>query len=327
MSDGARGNDRIRHVENFTYEIPELVQNIIGHTSSSMTQPSVIEFASLDEVDFTGRADPVLDFAIPVQGLRHDCRLNRHVANDHMYVAFHGRVDRTKRPPPAFARWNWHMIWRAPILCLADPLLSLDPDLRAGWFIGTREIDVADAAARIILKVADRLGIPSDRIVCYGSSAGGFSAIAVALRLHAGRFVALNPQTCVHAYHEGRVRPFSRAFDSRRTLQQNAAAYPERWSVIRAYAAARSGGRGVRGVIVQNKADVFHYERHFLPFCSSLSIPPEGGYAPTGDVRAVVFEDECGHQRESPPLARMIATELVPWALGAKVAGQETECR
>src|SRR5687768_3036003 len=112
-----------------------------------MSQTSVSEFASLEELNFTGQESLVIDFAVPVQGLRYDCRLNRREAADHMYVTFNSAFNRATHSIPLFARWNWHTIWRAPILSLFDPLLSLHADLRTGWFIGTREMDAADAAA------------------------------------------------------------------------------------------------------------------------------------------------------------------------------------
>jgi hypothetical protein len=254
----------------------------------------------------------LVNFTTTVEGMRYDCRLNDRVAGDVLYVIFNGAVDRDKYPVPVFARWNWHALFNAPILAVFDPALHLDPKLRVGWSMGTRTHDATAVMARIATATARVLGIEEGRVVCYGSSSGGFAAITVAARMQQGRFVAYNPQTEVLRYYRGHVRDMAAVFAQGETAEDLAAAHPLRWSAIEALRGACTQGRDVRGVIAQNTVDRYHYEGHYLPFCEAFGLPPQGGTDAAGRFISTMYEDPKGHGPESPDVAKQIVETFVP---------------
>ena len=136
------------------------------------------EFDCIDKITLT--AGNVIDFSVIKHGLQLDCRLNQKVQNDYLIVTPNGAVDRKKAELPAFARWNWHGIFNSNILAISDPTLHFDGDIPIGWFSGTKYQNVAAFTADVVVKVASLIGIPANRIIFWGSSAGGFASISLA---------------------------------------------------------------------------------------------------------------------------------------------------
>jgi len=128
-----------------------------------------------------------------------------------LYVLLSGARDLKSRAWPNFDRWSWAPVFPGSVLCVADPTLALDTDrLRIGWYVGTRERDWLQGLADLVGAVADKAGVATRQVVCYGSSAGGFGALALACRLGDATAVAINPQTDVLKYHVRPVRQFLR---------------------------------------------------------------------------------------------------------------------
>lgn len=254
----------------------------------------------------------IFNFSVHVDGWQYDFRFNEKVPGDCLYVNFNGAVDRQKHSIPAFARWNWHAFYGAPILAVFDPALYLSSALRVGWFVGTKERDVTGEIASLIEAFARRIGIEPGRVICYGGSGGGFAAMAVAARMSKGRFIAVNPQTEIVRYHRGHIKDFTEFFDASKTPQENAEAFPLRWSAIHAVGAARERGANLKGLIMQNTVDVFHHDNHYLPFCNAMGLPPEGGNSPDGSLFSGLYVDEKGHGPEPADVARRIMDEYIP---------------
>ncbi|MCP5149641.1 MAG: hypothetical protein H6982_02740 [Chromatiales bacterium] len=274
-----------------------------------MAKPELSSFHSLDDVVL--RRGVVSDLSVVISGMTCDCRLNDRVPGDVLYAVFNGAVDRQKYTIPVFARWNWHALLEAPILALCDPVLHLDPNLRLGWFIGTEEVDVTRAMAALVTAVAEQLDIAPGRVICYGSSSGGFAAISVASQMPQGRFVAYNPQVELLRYYKGHLADVSKLFCPSRTVQENAQRFPERWSAIAALRAALGRGYDVRGVIAQNTVDEFHLERHYTPFCEAFELPVEGGSNPGSTLHSTLYEDPRGHGPEPPEVAKRVVEDYV----------------
>ena len=102
-----------------------------------------------------------------------------------------GRHDRTLTH---FHRWSWHQEWpEALVISIADPAMKQSTALDGAWFIHP-ELDVLRGISALVQDVAVSAGIANDRIVFYGSSLGGFGAIACAAHVPGARAVAEVPQ-------------------------------------------------------------------------------------------------------------------------------------
>ena len=123
-----------------------------------------------------------------------------------LFVMLSAAVDRSKYRLPVFNRWTWAEMKKFPghVLCVADPTLELHDAMNLGWYLGTDENDASEELSRFIRRFAEVLGIPEDKIVIWGSSGGGFAALALASRIEKATAVAVNAQTDILAYEIAR---------------------------------------------------------------------------------------------------------------------------
>lgn len=93
-----------------------------------------------------------------------------------------------------YTRSKWQSSWpQAQVISMPDPAIRVDNRLNGAWFINP-EYDVIETIATIVKENADASGIPHSRIVFYGSSLGGFGAIAAAAHIPGSRAVSEVPQ-------------------------------------------------------------------------------------------------------------------------------------
>ena len=231
-----------------------------------------------------------------------------------LFVMTSAAVDRNKITLPAFNRWTWAGAGKFPghVLCIADPTLELQDDMKLGWFFGTDKYDATDELCTFIRRFAETLGIAEDKIVFWGSSGGGFAALALSSRIEGSTAVAINAQTNALAYNIVKtvetVR--DRCFDGR-----PAADIQEMFGHRVNMSQAWEKNRNSRAILVQNKLDTHHYNCHFQPFWTALGGNPEGGRAADGRYYAWLYEDTRGHVPETeqmiPEILRLIDDAVI----------------
>lgn len=118
-----------------------------------------------------------------------------------------GRQDRAR---PGYARWSWQSAWPTSlVLAFADPAMQVSQALNGAWFIH-REHDVVAALAAIAGEIADAAEISADRVLFYGSSLGGFGALACAAHVPGAHAVAEVPQINVGNWFQSAVAGIER---------------------------------------------------------------------------------------------------------------------
>ena len=229
-------------------------------------------------------------------------------ARAHLFVLLSAAVNRNHVELPVFNRWTWaeQSLFPGETLCIADPTLSLHPNLRIGWYLGTRSSDLLDELATIITKFAISRSIPRDNIIVWGSSAGGFAALSLATRIATSTAVAINSQTNPLSYEKkDQVELMRRVcFDalSDEAIRQQ---HPLRIDARSFFTPdARS-----RAILVQNKNDTHQHKDHFLPFWNSLGGAETDGWAQSSQHLAFVYEGPHAHVAESYILAQQILTK------------------
>jgi hypothetical protein len=267
-------------------------------------------FADIRSLDLNADRD-ILDLSILKDGFRYECRLNRRRTADHLIVALHGGVAGAKALP-VLPRWTQHTYFRAPILSVFDPLIYEHPHIPAGWYVGDLARDATIGIADIVRTIAGQMNIGADRIVFIGGSSGGFASVRLACALDGAKFVSLNGQTRIVDYYPSGYKPFSAAFDPAHAPRENAALHESRWSTPPALEQALHSGAPVRGVVIQNVNDKFHFEKHYTPFCARFGLALEGGYSADRRLRSVPYEGERKHGAEPADIARRIVKELIP---------------
>lgn len=76
-------------------------------------------------------------------------------------------------PRPFFQRSSWHADFPGSVLYISDPSTTTFPNLNLAWYIGSRNFDATKSILRLVLSIAQSLGLSSDKLVYYGSSGGG----------------------------------------------------------------------------------------------------------------------------------------------------------
>jgi len=233
----------------------------------------------------------------------------RNESSPYLFVLFSGARDPNKHPLPKFDRWTWAEKFDASILCISDPTLKLDQDrLNIGWYLGTEENDYLTHIAVWVSFVSSRLGIPTERVISYGSSAGGFASIMLASRLKKSAAIAINPQLDVFKYYPKFVDQYlALAFPGK---EQKALSEDQknRFSAIHAI----SKSPEAKFVIAQNVQDRFHYTKHFGSMIKILNIPMTNETDKVlkhGNVTTLLFDSPNGHGAEPSNIVPILVRE------------------
>ncbi len=172
---------------------------------------------------------------------------------------------------PAFARWQWESHFPdAHVLAVADPSMGISEELRGAWYMHP-EHDVIAGMGTAIRNVAERLG--ADSIVFYGSSLGGFGALALASRIEGSVAIAEVPQLdFAHWLQSARKAVETHILG--RELEDHRAAHPQQVSIRARFEMA---GRVPSFVIVSNVRDSgFREQLEFFEWVSAAA-PYEDG--------------------------------------------------
>lgn len=230
-------------------------------------------------------------FNVSSQRLKYQCLYQRN-HGDYLFVIFHGANDRKKYAPPFFDRWSWHEQFPGRILNFSDPTLLLDETLTLGWYVGTAEEYPLDAISRFVQKISKILMIPSEKIIFWGSSGGGFASLMMATRVSGAVAVAINPQTSVFNYYKNHVNKcMAVAFPGEEDHEVLKAQFIDRFDV--GYRFGRHPFS--KALIVQNELDQFHFERHFKPLRNKIA---------SHFVKFITYKEPSGHgpeRREKVP--------------------------
>jgi hypothetical protein len=235
-----------------------------------------------------------------------------------LYVMLSAMIDRKKHGPPVFNRWTWaeKKMFPGHVLCVSDPTLELHNGLDLGWYLGTAEHDASEDLAEVIRGFAAKLGVPDDRIVIWGSSGGGFSALAVASRIKKATAVAINAQTDIFTFKNSQaVEAVKKSCFGGQSVKHIREHFGPRVNMAQAWKSNRSS----RAILLQNTLDAYHYTHHFIPFWEALGGKTEGGEAAAGRLYGWLYSDPRGHAPEPeqmiPEILDLINQEPFPESL------------
>lgn len=280
--------------------------------------PPAVTVESIDHLHAALRPDRIQRLDVPFGRLTYNLLTGKQRPG-RLYVLLRGaEPDRHTVQLPRFSRFSWRERFPGTVLCIADPTLYLDDELKLGWYFGAPDHDVVEHLARILEVVCARLGLPVSDVVLYGSSGGGFAALQIAARLGRGATaVGINPQTDVLKYTVPRsVEAFLRVCTGGLTKERAWRRFGPRISALQAWQVDPAGE--ARCLIVQNIVDREHYNGHFRPFADLFALP-DNGRSPDGRMASIVYDHPSGHAAEPDELVpRIIETALaLTWQPGA----------
>lgn len=162
--------------------------------------------------------------------------------------------DRSKPPNvPYFPRWSWEQEFiEYDFIVLSDPVLRMDLEVHSSWFLHN-EIDViADISDFIDALLAARRTRPAD-VLFYGSSMGGFAAIALASIVRGARAVAEVPQIDMTKFPElNALHQVDEMLGGSGALDKLSKLHPERTNVLERVLAEK---HLPSALIITNRAD------------------------------------------------------------------------
>lgn len=155
---------------------------------------------------------------------------------DRLLVAMNGAVARrsAKKPTEVFQRRTWVEDIEASVVFLADPTLQSDNTISIGWGQGGPGSYAIPAMAQTAQYIAGLLGVPSERRVYFGSSAGGFQALQLGIRDPDAKVLVNNAQFDWTRYEPMNVRSICRHSYDGAAVEKVAKAHLGRTSVIEA---------------------------------------------------------------------------------------------
>lgn len=179
-----------------------------------------------------------------------------------LLVSFYGALDRTKIRLPYFSMLRSFQALPIPLMVLSDPLLDLDGGMRLSWYLGVEEIDIHREVAKIIEDHAQQQGF--ERVILFGSSGGGFTALQVGSHLPGCQVITANPQVRLSHYSpRATVRAALNAFGVEEVPEGQAS----RMDALQRY---REIGFDRDVLYVQNTGDQTHMTNHFEPFVAEF---------------------------------------------------------
>ncbi|MFC3900415.1 prolyl oligopeptidase family serine peptidase [Aliicoccus persicus] len=186
--------------------------------------------------------------------------------NEKLVVFSNGAVDRKKKTPPLFMRSTWHEDINANCIFIDDKTIH-NIKVSLGWGIGREDRYYILDYLEVVKKIAQLINIRNENIFYYGSSAGGFMSIMLAVHHKNTVAIVNNPQTSVLRYKEGPKKSlFSNIFKglTEHEIMNN---FGLRISLIKAIEKKKNLPKIY---YLQNMLSDFDMENHVNPFMDEL---------------------------------------------------------
>ncbi|OSI08051.1 Uncharacterised protein [Neisseria animaloris] len=220
-------------------------------------------------------------------------------SSDKLFVILNGALDRNRTTALTYHRYSWHPLFDGSVLYIADPTLFKHSSISLAWYMGDKYTPLYPYLKDFILSVASGLNISTSKLVLYGSSGGGFSAIQLASFIASGALaVCINPQTNIIKYVETNRDPFlaqcfSASWNDHQELSKN-----HRFNAIENVKL-----NNTKILYIQNETDNFHVKHHFEPFITQLGITNwqknfEIDEENQSRVQVLWYKHESGHAAE-----------------------------
>lgn len=229
--------------------------------------------------------------------------------DDRLLVTYNGALQRSKAPDGIiFQRSSWLEGFNSSVVQIADPALVKETRLQIGWAQYSREQWAIENMAKVLDRVREVFNLQvASSTLHYGSSAGGFQAIAMATLDAGSQALANNPQLDWSRYVESFVNALRRQVFDGEDMEKIKDEAPWRVSVADLFEFA---GYLPETSIFTNIASSGDLERQLVPFLSSLATSRLTGTDSRVHVHAYAHEG-LGHN----PLPKPKTIEIINRAL------------
>lgn len=196
------------------------------------------------------------------------------------------------RNPRQLSRWTWQELMpKHHVLALSDPAMGIDDKILGAWYLHPTT-DLLEELGILVSEQAERLGIANEKILFYGSSLGGFGALAMASLLPGSSAIAEVPQIDVAQWPS---LPSIRAMEStilRMPFDQFRRIHPEMVDLRDRF---KKSGIVPPFLIVSNKEDMsIGIQTVFMEEIKTLGLPS------VGQQRLLLSDHVSGHTPLQP---------------------------
>ncbi|WP_174406764.1 hypothetical protein [Desulfovibrio subterraneus] len=204
-------------------------------------------------------------FSVVEDGLKHELLFLKKDINLIVFLpSWNSKRKAIYSSRPEFTRNAWCDLPYSTV-CVSDPTMLDYPDVRSGWHLGRADCDALDGLIRIIQKIRTVNGM-NGKLLFYGSSMGGFTALRAASCIEGALAIAEVPQLDLRKFKPSRLL-LGNIFNI--NFEENV--YPSnivhRINVIDMFVEKQNVPRCY---IVQKESDQLHLKEHLLPFLSQL---------------------------------------------------------
>ncbi|AQQ15794.1 hypothetical protein CGLAU_09215 [Corynebacterium glaucum] len=204
-----------------------------------------------------------------------------HRPSQNLVVIFHAAADPATVSLPIFVGQGITQNLDASVLFVSDP--ALDFRIPIGWYTGDEKRHLQADLARVIRHVASTVG--AENIIFEGSSAGGFAALVYSHAFPGSLAMAVNPQTDIYRYHQGKV-------DEYLTACWGGGKPPAKETVTSAIELYRESFPNYV-LYLQNQRDEFHVMNHYEPWAQR--------FGELSGTRWTTIEGDWGDGHAPPP--------------------------
>lgn len=153
--------------------------------------------------------------------------------SDRLVVHTNGAINWDKHTPPVHMRSSWGKEINAHCLFIDDKTIHKS-GINTGWGAGIKERFYIEDYSVISKRIKELLKIDDSKTFYWGSSAGGFVSIILAVMDQNTIAVVNNPQTNLTTHRAGKTSPMYKAVFPGMNQEQIMDEYPERLSVVSA---------------------------------------------------------------------------------------------
>jgi glycosyltransferase involved in cell wall biosynthesis len=150
-----------------------------------------IDYYDLENYTIQEKMPYILE--VKKDNVKYEYLINWKKDNNKLAVFNNGAVAGGNVKVPVFQRHSWASQLKVSSIFCMDPTLYVN-NLSAGWGVGKNENYYLENSSLILKTIIEKMNIPLENTVIYGTSAGGFLSIVMGVYLKGSKVVADNAQ-------------------------------------------------------------------------------------------------------------------------------------
>lgn len=172
------------------------------------------------------------------EGVDFDFLINIKPKSSHLLIIGSGAgtmANEKRVSTPYFQRHSWIHDFEDSTIFYNDPTLYFDPKLSLGWGQGSKERFYLKEIASILEVLIQKISIPTENIIFYGSSGGGFMSLILAGFMKNTIAFVNSPQTCLLKWLPVPVKHVFNHSYPKMSEKEIVEKFPERINIIHFY--------------------------------------------------------------------------------------------